>query len=89
MLNQNALGRALLGIPDCRTTVKPASSVAAANTGTACGLAGLRPERQATGYLLQEIRMDEEGRMQGLDEQGSGWVVMMPALWFCSRATMA
>ncbi|EFM6597743.1 conjugative transfer relaxase/helicase TraI, partial [Escherichia coli] len=70
-LNQNALGRALLretGLPDH----SEARFISGSRKYPAPHVAWPAYDRNGRqqGIWLQEIRMDEEGRMQGLDEQG-------------------
>ncbi|HCP5933134.1 TPA: conjugative transfer relaxase/helicase TraI, partial [Escherichia coli] len=70
-LNQNALGRALLretGLPDH----SEARFISGSRKYPAPHVAWPAYDRNGRqqGIWLQEIRMDEEGRIQGLDEQG-------------------
>lgn len=70
-LNQNALGRALLretGLPDH----SEARFISGSRKYPAPHVAWPAYDRNGRqqGIWLQEIRMNEEGRMQGLDEQG-------------------
>lgn len=70
-LNQNALGRALLretGLPDH----SEARFISGSRKYPAPHVAWPAYDRNGRqqGIWLQEIRVDEEGRMQGLDEQG-------------------